>query len=204
MGHRHRERSPPRTIRRDDVPGRSWLRLAAVIAAAVLLLVAVVVAYNLGRGRTPLGAVPDDDPTTSRTPSSQPSSSPPGGPITGVTATDFDPQGDPPEENPDLAPLAVDGDRATAWRTQTYEQNLGPGGLKTGVGLVLDLGESRSVSAVDLTLIGSPTDVSLYLTGTAPTDVADLKPVATASITGERDRVDARPRRPRAATSRSG
>ena len=30
--------------------------------------------------------------------------------ITGIVATDLDPQGDPPEENPDLAPLAVDGD----------------------------------------------------------------------------------------------
>ena len=61
-------------------------------------------------------------------------------PLTGLTATDFDPQGDPPEENPELAPLAVDGDPATSWRTATYLQNFGPGGLKTGVGLVLDLG----------------------------------------------------------------
>ncbi len=125
----------------EEVPGRNWLRLAAVIAACLLLLVAIVVAYNLGRGRTPLGAVPDDDPDT--TPSAPASSaSAPAQPIEGVTATDLDPQGDPPEENPELAPLAVDGDPETAWRTSTYLQNFGPGGLKTGVGLVLDLGGS--------------------------------------------------------------
>ena len=135
------------------MPGRSWLRLAAVIAAAVLLLLAVVVAYNLGRGRTPLGAVPDEDDPTA-TPSGQAPISPAANPITGVTATDFDPQGTPPEENPDLAPLAVDGDKATAWRTLTYKQNFGPGGLKSGVGLVLDLGAVRTVTAVDLTVAG--------------------------------------------------
>ena len=34
------------------------------------------------------------------------------------------------------APLAVDGDPATTWPTSTYDQQFGPGGLKTGVGLV--------------------------------------------------------------------
>ena len=140
-------RSPPPTSPADEVPGRSWLRLAAVIAAAVLLLVAVVVAYNLGRGRTPLGAVPDGRPDARRRRPASRRAPRSAGPITGVTATDFDPQGDPPAENPDLAPLAVDGDPATAWRTLAYKQNFGPGGLKTGVGLVLDLGAARDVSA---------------------------------------------------------
>ena len=38
-----------------------------------------------------------------------------------------------------------------------YNQQFGPGGLKTGVGLVLDLGASHDVSEVDLTTVGSPT-----------------------------------------------
>jgi serine/threonine protein kinase len=165
----------------EEVPGRSWLRLAAVIAAAILVLVAVVVAYNLGRGRTPLGAVPDDD-TPSRAPSSQTPISPAADPITGVTATDFDPEGSPPEENPDLAPLAVDGDKATAWRSLNYKQNFGPGGLKSGVGLVLDLGADRTVTGVDITVLGGSTGLSLYLSDTAPTTVDGLTPVATATV----------------------
>ncbi len=171
----------------EDVPGRSWLRLAAVVGAGLLLLVAIVVAFNLGRGRTPLGAVPEDD--GAKSPTASTSSDAPT-PITGVTATDLDPQGSPPEENPDLAPLAVDGDPATAWRTMTYKQNFGPGGLKTGVGLVIDLGAEHTVASVDLTFVGAPTSYSVYLTDSAPTDVSGLTAAATGTAAEARGRVD--------------
>lgn len=161
----------------DEVPGRTWLRLAAAIGASLLLLVAIIVAYNLGRGKTPLGAEPENaGPSTTPSSSSSSSSSPP---ITGLSASDFDPQGDPPEENPELAPLAVDGDPGTAWRTMTYDQNFGPGGLKTGVGLTFDLGGPTDVTGVDLVLVGAPTGVSVYVTDEAPTGVKDLSPVAS-------------------------
>lgn len=166
----------------DDVPGRRWMRLAFAVAASCLLLIAIVFAFNLGRGRSPLGAEPEPTPESSATPSSA------AAPITGVTATDFDPQGDPPEENRELAPLAVDGDPATGWRTVTYEQDLGPTGLKTGVGLRLDLGSSQQVTDVDLTLVGAPTDVSVYLSDTAPVGVAQLTPVAEVTA-GDQERV---------------
>lgn len=165
----------------EEMPGRSWLRLAGLIAAAVLLLLAVVVAYNLGRGRTPLGAVPDDDSPT-RGPSSQTPISPATDPIPDVTATDFDPEGDPPDEYPELAPLAVDGDPETAWHTMDYKQNFGPSGLKSGVGLLLDLGSVRDVSAVDVTVLGGSTGVSLYLSDAAPTSVEGLTPAASATV----------------------
>jgi len=165
----------------EEVPGRSWLRLAAIIGASVLLLLAVVVAYNVGRGRTPLGAVPDDQsPTPS--PSSQAPISPAADPIQVVAASDFDPQGSPQEENPEEVRLAIDGDPQTAWHTQTYQQNFGPGGLKTGVGLLLDLGSSRPVSAVDVTVDGGSTGVSIYVTDTAPTGVRGLTPVQSATV----------------------
>ena len=70
--------------------------------------------------------------------------------VTGTTASDLDPQGEPPEENPDLAGNVVDGDPATTWRTSTYSQQFGPGGLKTGVGVVIDLGEVRDVRSVEV------------------------------------------------------
>ena len=158
----------------DDVPGRSWMRLAAAVAASCLLLIAIVFAFNLGRGRSPLGA--ETDPTSDPSDSTATSTATP---ITNVTATDFDPQGDPPEENRELAPLSVDGDPATAWRTVTYEQDLGPTGLKTGVGLRLDLGSAQQVTEVDLTLGGTPSDVSLYLSADTPQGVASLTPVAS-------------------------
>ena len=168
------------------MPGRSWLRLAAAIAGCLVLLVAIVVAYNLGRGRTPLGSVPEGDNTS---PPTNTQTSAAARPITGVTATDLDPQGDPPDENPELAALAVDGDPETAWRTQTYLQDFGPGGLKTGVGLVLDLGGRHDVQAVDLTFVGAPTAFSLYVTDQAPTAIDAVDPVASDRADGTRAKV---------------
>jgi hypothetical protein len=152
--------------------GRPWLRIAGLIAAALLLLVAMVIAYNLGRGKTALGG--DPSPTTSsNSPSSTSSATQP---ITGVTATDLDPQGDG-SENPDLTALAVDGDAGTNWHTLTYQQQFGPAGLKTGVGLVLDLGSQHDVSGLRLTLLGKPTKVSVYTSDSPVDNVDGLTPV---------------------------
>jgi hypothetical protein len=74
---------------------------------------------------------------------------------------DFDPQGDE-SENPDDANLAIDGDPETGWRTTTYFNQPEFGGLKDGVGLVVDLGGMREVSQVRLTLGGDPTSVEVY------------------------------------------
>lgn len=170
-------------------PGRSWLRLAAAIAAGLLLLVAIVVAYNLGRGKTVLGAEVDDDPTptpsTSTTPSAEPTL------LGGLVADDLDPQGTPePEENSDDAPLAVDGKVATTWSTSSYEQQLGPDGLKTGVGLSIDLKGMQTVTSVEVTLVGAPTGISLYLSDSAPTDVEGLQRVASTTAEAETVTID--------------
>jgi hypothetical protein len=165
----------------DEVPGRSWMRLAIALGLGLVLLLAIVVAYNLGRGRTPLGAEPaPESPSPSASPSG--TSSAAAAPIAGLVASDLDPQGDPPEENPDLAPLAVDGDPSTGWNTMTYDQDFGPGGLKTGVGLTIDLGRSHDVRSVDVTVAGGATDVSLFVTDTEPSGVRDLHPVASGTV----------------------
>jgi hypothetical protein len=167
----------------EEVPGRSWLRLALVLGLGLVLLLASVVAYNLGRGRTPLGAEPaSQSPSASASPSRTPAPAP----IAGLVASDLDPQGDPPSENPELAPLAVDGDPATGWNTSTYTQNLGPAGLKTGVGLTVDLGSSREVSSVDVTVAGGATGVSVYVSDTDPSGVGGLRPAATATVSAHR------------------
>jgi len=169
-------------------PGSSMLRLALIVAVCLVVLIGSVIAFNLGRGRTPLGTVPDDKPSRS---AAAPSSSAPASaaPLTGVTAADFDPQGTPQEENPDQARLAVDGDPATAWRTSTYAQNFGPAGLKTGVGLVLDLGADHAVSEVDLTLVGSPTQVQVFVMPDAPTSLQGAEVAGQTTVTGTRGAV---------------
>ena len=168
----------------DEVPGRSWLRLAFAIGASLLLLLAV-----RGRVQPRPRAHPARRQARGRRRRTSPSPSSSLAPITGLTASDFDPQGDPPEEHRELAPLAVDGNPATAWRTMTYDQDMGPGGLKTGVGLTIDLGAVHDVSVVDLTLVGAPTGVSLYVTDRAPAAVAGLTPAATVDAAATKQRI---------------
>ncbi|MDQ3616191.1 MAG: protein kinase family protein [Actinomycetota bacterium] len=162
--------------------GRSWLGPAAIIAAGVVLLLTVVLALGWGPGTEEPG------PSVKDTASPRPSqSSAPRGPITISSVSDFDPEGDPSEENSELAPLAADGDPATAWRTSTYYDPLNL--LKDGVGLMVDLGEPVAVSQVRLTLIGEPTDLELLASrqgADAPTDTTGLRQVATAAAAGTR------------------
>lgn len=158
------------------VPGRRWLRLALALAGVlVLVVVGAVVVAQLRDGGT-------DQPGKGTTASSSTSASakPSARPITGTTALDFDPFGTPPTENSDLTPLAVDGDPTTSWRTSTYRQNLGPGGIKSGVGLIVDLRTVHQVTAVRLSFVKAGSAVSLYVGDAAPKSAADLgKPVAT-------------------------
>jgi hypothetical protein len=168
----------------DTVPGRRWLRLAAITALVLLLIVTASIAINLGRGRTPLGAVP---PGPSGTPS--PTTTEPVNALvalTGVEAVDFDPEGNPPVENPDDAVNVTDGDPTTSWQTSGYFQQLGPGGLKTGVGLLLDLGETQVVRALELDLVGEGTAYEIYVSDVEPTSLAGLTPAAVAPLAGGR------------------
>ncbi|MDX2562406.1 protein kinase family protein [Streptomyces sp. TX20-6-3] len=84
--------------------------------------------------------------------------------VTIESAHDFDPLGNG-SEKPQAIDLAYDGDPSTSWYTENYH---GPGfaNLKTGVGLVLDLGKAQKISAVDLSFVGR-TSVELR---TAPAD----------------------------------
>lgn len=166
----------PQPAEQPPVPGRSWLRIAAAIAVCLVVLLTLVYAFNRGRdGGGLLDRDRSDDPTSTQ----------PARPVEVTAARDFDP---PPagngEENPDSVGLAIDGDPATAWSTLTYQQDMGPGGLKEGVGLVLDLGRPTDVRRVDLTLVGSPTTVELYGSDTPVDDPGALDPAARGTADG--------------------
>ncbi len=164
------------------VPGRGWLRLATGLAVVLLLVVAVVVATSVPSGDG--GTEPGEDTSTSSTPSPDTPSSAAAQPLSGITASALDPQGDG-GENDDEASLAVDGKPDTAWTTQSYFDQFGPdGGLKTGVGLTLDLGQEREVSTVDLRLDGAPTAVEVYSSDEPPSDVVGLTRVAAGTAEG--------------------
>ncbi|PVG84139.1 hypothetical protein DDE18_00385 [Nocardioides gansuensis] len=161
----------------DVVPGRSWIRLAMLVALCMLVLVAAVAAYQLGTPDSP-------DPGTTNQGGVAPAEP---RPLAGITADDFDPQGaEPKDEYPELVPLVLDGNDQTSWQTAGYDDNLGPAvpALKKGVGLILDLQGTKGVREVDVTTLGGPTSVSIYVTTQRPTTVDGLTPVGEQTGTG--------------------
>jgi hypothetical protein len=103
------------------------------------------------------------------------------------SAVGFDPEGDG-EENDDEAGLAVDRDRSTAWTTDLYHSNSHLGGLKSGVGLLLDLGKPRSVQVADLALSEAGSNVEIRAGDSAPASASDLP------LVGSRDQAPGRTR----------
>lgn len=78
-------------------------------------------------------------------------------------ALDFDPRADggSGDENTAAAPLAIDKNPQTQWRTESYRGNPKLGGLKPGVGLIVDLGDPQQVGRVNVTLAGTGTTVEI-------------------------------------------
>lgn len=109
-----------------------------------------------------------------------------GTPLTFVAAVDFDPLGDG-AENPEDLPAILDGDESTSWSSEGY-RNASFSGLKAGVGVVLDLGQSSTISEVMLTLPLSAggsiytTDDQRFFTA-RPAIGSDMQPAGT--FTGE-------------------
>ena len=102
---------------------------------------------------------------------------------TAPTVSSFDPEGDG-QENPDAVNLAVDRDPSTAWTTATYRGSPNFGGLKSGVGLLIDLGQPTTVRVGELALTAPGSSVELRAGDTAPTQAADLPLVAQSDQAG--------------------
>jgi hypothetical protein len=96
---------------------------------------------------------------------------------------DFDPQGDG-RENPEQAPLALDGDTSTAWQTATYAGRPDFGGLKSGVGLLVDLGRPRPVSSVTVLLTIPGANLDLRVGAARAADASGYQVVASATDAG--------------------
>ena len=172
-------------------------RILVWIAVTALVIGACWLAYEIGRraAESAAGPAPTQSPSTGGT-----TNSPAAQPLTIANVTDFDPEADggSGEENSAAAALAVDDDPTTAWETVPYHNNPELGGLKPGVGLLVDLGKSVSVAKVALTLIGEGTSVELRAAPAGVVDVPEsasgFQTVANAPQAGER--VTLRPAQP--------
>lgn len=97
-------------------------------------------------------------PTPTATPS--PSATASSAPIAIDKASGFDPQGDDKERNSEAARV-YDGDKGTSWTSEGYATP-SFGGLKKGVGVLLDLGQPTQVTKAVLELGSKNLDVTVY------------------------------------------
>ncbi|MEU7510867.1 protein kinase family protein [Streptomyces sp. NPDC042898] len=114
-------------------------------------------------------------------------------PVPIVSAQDFDPLGNG-SEKPHAIDLAYDGDPSTFWYTENY-RGVGFANLKSGVGLILDLGTAQEISSVDLSFMGH-TSVELR---TAPADASSAPSTPDAFTTqadGSGSNVTLKPTKP--------
>jgi hypothetical protein len=167
------EPRPPTTLERRKAQARSLTkgeRGLVLLGAAGVLVILLVIAFLAGRQ----GPVPEAGPSESATGTV--------GVLDIARVIDFDPQGDG-SESPESTGSVLDGDPATSWSTQTYRGRADLGGLKDGVGLILDLGGPRQVDSIRLTLAGAPTSLEVLTappgTDGVPRSVDALTPVAS-------------------------
>lgn len=86
-------------------------------------------------------------------------------PIELAGITSYDPEGDGDERN-DIVDAAIDGDTTTAWNSHTYLA-ADWGNLKSGVGLLVDLGGSQDVSEVVIDFPEGDYGVEVFVTDEA-------------------------------------
>ena len=102
-------------------------------------------------------------------------------PLRLAAAHSFDPLGSDGEENESRAGNVIDGDPATTWSTDRYNTRAF-GGLKDGVGIVVQLSSAADVSRLDVVASSSGWAASVYLADTPGKSLKDWgDPVASRS-----------------------
>jgi hypothetical protein len=173
--------TPPPTL-----PGRAGKVLKWAVASLLVVAIglgswqladALKSRENQSTGNPPSGQKAGQDPTA-----------PAAKPIKIVGGKDFDPMGDGSEDPGDV-PKAFDNNPATYWQTRWYSRS-DLGGLKPGVGVILDLGSAQHISAVKVDFIGDSTSAQLLAapsgTNTMPTSLDAFNKVASGSGATER------------------
>lgn len=174
----------------DPAPGRRPVVVArALVAMGVALLVAIaaVLAFLVGRNTAtqspnPGGQASGGDP---RTPAAVASRT-----LPAKAVSNFDPQGDL-TENPEEAPYAIDGEPETTWSTSQYFTEIGD--QKDGVGLLVDLGNDKQVTGVDVSFGAAPTRFQVWAapagTTSPPTQLVELQKLDGGKASGDSSQV---------------
>ena len=177
-------RVPPRGARepRGGI-SRAAITIVVVLVVAALVGTALAIATNLGKSSGNQATTGTKHPKTSIAPVGSSVLKP-------VGDSTFNIFGTPPgnTEDPATAGQAIDGSLSTAWATSYYLGSPNFGGLKSGTGLLLDMGQQVKLSQVDV-LFGAQccTTAEIYIgnsnamTPTALNNFTKVSPSATAS-----------------------
>ncbi|HEY3725376.1 MAG TPA: serine/threonine-protein kinase [Acidimicrobiia bacterium] len=113
----------------------------------------------------------DDEPASNAAPPA-----PVVGPLKIVAVRDYDPEGDG-HESPTQVGATFDNNPATTWSTELYKDR-DVGGLKSGVGLVIDLGAPKKVVSLEVLTLPTDTDWSaqVYASDTVPAALSGWGP----------------------------
>ena len=142
---------------------RKGLMVGLAVGGAIILVALLVLASILSRIFGDVGGSLDKDelglnaPTTSA--ESEDGATTDGSTVKPVRATVFSPEGG--ADAPDAAGLAIDGNPATVWPTDTYSDAVPFPGFKNGVGLMLDLSEPAKLGEVTINVNSTGTAVQI-------------------------------------------
>ncbi len=110
-------------------------------------------------------------------------------PLSESAVHDYDPQPGDGSENPEQRGLALDGDKTTAWETESYDTP-DLGNIKDGVGLYLDAGRPVVASAVRIVTPKSGWSYELYVADQVPPDLRGWTLVGSGKMDSTRKTID--------------
>jgi putative peptidoglycan lipid II flippase len=137
---------------------RKGLLIGLSVGGAILVVALLVLAWALNGLFSDVGSGTINAPAIG---ADSPDAGTPGdtGTVKPLRATVFSPGGG--ADNPGSADLAIDGNTSTAWATDTYDDSVPFPAFKNGVGLMLQLPEPTQLSAVDVNVSSTGTQIQI-------------------------------------------
>jgi putative peptidoglycan lipid II flippase len=148
---------------------RRGVMIGVGIGGAIIVVALLVLASTLTRMFGDVGGLDKDQlglnapSASSASSSSEPAAA--GSIVKPVSATVFSPGGD--ADNPSQAGLAIDGNPATAWETDTYRDAAPFPSFKSGVGLLLQLPNPTAVGNVTVDVSSTGTKIQIRSSATS-------------------------------------
>ncbi|MEU9577793.1 protein kinase family protein [Streptomyces chilikensis] len=168
--------APPAPLETRTGKALKWAVSALLIAALGLGSWQLADVF-MNKGGDPIDVVPQTQPKDDKPKQAEP--------IAVEGATDFDPFGDSKEKPSDISNV-FDGKSDTYWQTDRYYGYAEFGNLKSGVGVILDLGKVQQVGKVTVTFKGETSAELRAASGSAgsqPASFEDYTKVASGSGT---------------------